>query len=575
LIRIWSATIFDLEEIMYSDINVKKSAGYWLFSSVLILTLLAILMGLALPAKGAQQTKLEGPLSNHLSQSVSIRAWLANPDQAPMSLRHRFQQFNAFAKSFQGQGSPVSQGQGRAGLFNRDEFGLPQNEESITLCGTRPEVVLGGTNDYRGILDPAGNFTGWHLSLDGGKSVTNEGLLPPVEVAGNPTPSGGDPVVADGSDCSLFAASLNYDPFDPFGNPNGIGVYRSDPETLDGCPGGSDPSCWPVRRAVAESAPPHFLDKECFDVGVSGEAGEVVWVTYTDFINDPSAPLGFTSASIQAVRCTADLSSCTEPILISGDDLDVQFSDVTIGPDGRVYVTWAEIQGELEFEPQTFIIKLRIAPAGSTEFGPTQIIHEEDLAIPFGGILHANDFRVATYPKHEVVLIDGGPRIFAIWDACSERVLDFICEESVIKLKYSDDDGATWSDVIVLSRGGDNYFPAITTDGNGRVVAAWFTNRYDRIFHNRQDVDFIVFNAKSLKTRAYRRLTRPSNESEADPLVGGSFIGDYIEVAARSGKAYVHYNANYRQIELLGLGVPIPQQDNFLTIVRFGGGDDD
>jgi len=29
--------------------------------------------------------------------------------------------------------------------------------------------VLGGTNYYRGIVDPAGNFTGWHFSTDGGR----------------------------------------------------------------------------------------------------------------------------------------------------------------------------------------------------------------------------------------------------------------------------------------------------------------------------------------------------------------------------------------------------------------------
>ena len=31
------------------------------------------------------------------------------------------------------------------------------------------------------------------------------------------------------------------------------------------------------------------------------------------------------------------------------------------------------------------------------------------------------------------------------------------------------------------------------------------------------------------------------------------------------GIAYVGYNANYRTIELLGEGRPVPQQDNYLT----------
>ena len=54
----------------------------------------------------------------------------------------------------------------------------------------------------------------------------------------------------------------------------------------------------------------------------------------------------------------------TQPILISGSDQDIQFGDVTIGPDGRTYITWSQIIGELEGTPQTFVHKLRIASAG-------------------------------------------------------------------------------------------------------------------------------------------------------------------------------------------------------------------
>jgi len=45
----------------------------------------------------------------------------------------------------------------------------------------------------------------------------------------------------------------------------------------------------------------------------------------------------------------------------------------------------------------------------------------------------------------------------------------------------------------------------------------------------------------------------------------GLYIGDYFEVFARRGVAYVHYNANYRLVRVLGLGIPVRQQDNYLT----------
>jgi hypothetical protein len=73
------------------------------------------------------------------------------------------------------------------------------------------------------------------------------------------------------------------------------------------------------------------------------------------------------------------------------------------------------------------------------------------------------------------------PRVFVVWDACRARVLDTVCEESVVKLSYSDNLGATWSGPRRLSAGvGEHYFPTISSDqAGGGVAVAWFTNRFD------------------------------------------------------------------------------------------------
>jgi hypothetical protein len=65
-----------------------------------------------------------------------------------------------------------------------------------------------------------------------------------------------------------------------------------------------------------------------------------------------------------------------------------------------------------------------------------------------------------------------------------------------------------------------------------------------------------------------QRVTGVSNETEADPILGGVFIGDYIDVHLLGGTAYVAYNANTRHVRVLGQGRPIPQQDNFLTRIQ-------
>jgi hypothetical protein len=577
----------------------RRGSGFRWCIAIVIATVTV----LALPAAAAEKRNRSADQLSHFSQSVAISSFARSPSQAPPAAKSLADAVRAArAGGAHRETAPSAAAVKGRGVFNNDVLGVPQNEESVTACKVDPAVVLGGTNDYRGLFETPSSVTGWHFSNDGGRTLANEGRLPPVTTsAGVEIESGGDPVDVAGTrneagtdpGCdAMYAGSLAYDveAEDPTQGPNGVAVYRTTPGTLETCGGATDPSCWPTKTLVAEGAPSHFLDKEWFDVGVSGSAGEVVWVTYSNFTVDPAAPLGFTSAEIEAVRCDRDLSNCTAPIPISEDDFDVQFSDVTIAPDGRVYVTWSEIICELPDDPdctapeegQKFVHKIRIAEAGSTDFGPERIVHREDMPIPFGGHLHANDFRAATVPKNDVALVgpNGTPRIFVVWDACRFRPLTTVCEEPLIKLRFSDDDGASWSDVMELSRGGDNYFPSIVSNDATRPTLAftWFTNRFDATFHNRQDVEFLTMDPANLHQGALRRLTGSSNEPEADPLLGGLFIGDYIEVFATGNNAWVHYNANYLQkplLEPLGeVGIPVAQQDNFLVPLRIPGHND-
>lgn len=485
-------------------------------------------------------------------------------------------------------GPPVGGAAGRSQplAFNDDREGMPQAEESVTACRTRPEVVLGGSIDYRGVLRPVANLVGWHLSIDGGRSLAAEGFLPPIDVDGMPVPSAADPVVAADGDCRLYAAAYNTDRTrlrTKAKGPSGIGLYRSDPTTLSSCGQGSDPACWPHKRLAAASRQDGTrqvsLDKPWMDVGDSGKAGRVVWVAYIAFMS--TADGGSLPSAIEAVRCDADLLHCSDPIPLSAPDHNAQLPDLVIGPDGRTYVSWIEFDRAETTEPDdlqlfgkqrgafalTHTAKLRVAPAGSLEFGPERTVAVEDHPVPYNGVYPGNAFGAFTNPRLEVAALAGGVRIFHLTNRCGARPLRFVCEEPDVVLRSSDDDGATWSEGPDLAGPGDDILPAMAVDPvDGRLAVAWYTSRRDPLFNHRYDVEVATIDAVRLRVTRRQIITPYPSDPDADPL--NNFLGHYFDIFAHHGTALVHYSASYRPERLRGEGVPVPQTDNFLGRVR-------
>nr|MBA2699398.1 hypothetical protein [Nocardioidaceae bacterium] len=99
----------------------------------------------AVPASSEpNETKASsGVFNSHLSQSVLFHQALAHPDQAPANLRDSVTTARQLTKTATAQRTGGSAAASIAGsglvadLFNKDDIGLPQNEESVTACGNQ------------------------------------------------------------------------------------------------------------------------------------------------------------------------------------------------------------------------------------------------------------------------------------------------------------------------------------------------------------------------------------------------------------------------------------------------------
>ena len=574
------------------------------------LLVLLVLSLPVVPSAGLRQGKYmynPPPLQDHIagvSQSAYLSYYLQHPEQASAELRPAIsallaQGSDSGEQPLAGNANDIVLAQGR---FNKEDGTLPrsmpQNEESVTFCGSNTNEVLMGTNDYRGIFS-GGNLTGWHFSTNG-SSVLNEGLLESVNPGSGDLPSRGDPVMRSRpatSGCNYYAASIAVNA-DGSNLPSAIAIYATNSASLTNCA-----PCWQQKLTVVNSGT-DFLDKAWMDVGSDGASGSVLWVAWTRFQNYGGAG---GHSPVEAARCVIQggsglISSCTAPIPLSAVTAEGQYPYVTMAPNGRTYITWIEVASSAGGD--VFTIYMRVAEPGATTFGNPMVVYQEQHPLGFATSLSQNDFRVSSIPSATALDLGGGTnRVYIAWAFCQQLVRVSVvdtCRDSDLKITHADD-GQPFGTPLTLTAAGSQYFPSIDADNTGqRLYLTYYSNEADPWNHRQQVIlassppDLSGFTSTALNAayppgdlncdhfvgvidmilglQAIAGNIPPLggcpvdlNEPDADPYLGGLFIGDYMEVAAENGLAYVGYTANFTKLNFLGTGPPTYQQDNYLA----------
>jgi hypothetical protein len=474
--------------------------------------------------------------------------------------------------------------------FNREGTtnALPQNEESLDFMQNRvapgTDLVVGGANDYRGMMGGLGNsMTGYYIQRTNADcNPEADGGLPALANPNNTAAQlfgGGDPVVAaDPARDAVFMADLRFDE-----TATAVGIFRTSAANLmsgTACPTGThtaaqSATCWPQHRLVATKPgtfQQYFEDKPhlAVDERQSGTGAGRIYVTGTlfDFVASTSR--------IWIVGCANDLSSCSAPAFVSGTDMQTQMSHVSVRPDGGITVSYVNILASGD------AVAIRYArcttatpPAAPTCTAPVTVFNESKAIVD--GYLGSTDFDLITYPKHAHRTDSNGTETYMVWERCKAATLSGVtCMDSDVVLAASNNNGATWSAPVVIdSASGSQFFCWIAADKSiGTINIAYYSATES--WRHRFKVMLVQIPAGAATPDAGgtpQAVTSGTNEPDADPFLGGMFVGDYIGIAARGSTAsgqsvvYVGYTWNSRNGSYNG--ATNGQQDNRISRLTY------
>jgi hypothetical protein len=223
-----------------------------------------------------------------------------------------------------------------------------------------PNVIVGSSNDYCGVLNSDGTFIGvgsvwlgYYRSTNGGASFVSS-LVPGYPGDTSPyaanahvrTASSGDPVLAWDNHGRLFAGS------ESSGDPDGtaktfgdvwVGTYENPGGVNGATTDDGKKFVQSIDVGTGSSAPNllgKFNDKTAIEVDRTGGACDgFVYFAWARFTGGGSN--GFNS-SIYFVRSTDHGRTFSSPMKLSQTVHDIQFPDIAITGDGHVYVTYRQ-----------------------------------------------------------------------------------------------------------------------------------------------------------------------------------------------------------------------------------------
>ena len=487
-----------------------------------------------------------------------------------------------------------------------------QNEPAVAVDPRDPRVVVGSSNDYCGVFQSNGSllglgdvWLGYYRSENGGASFVSS-LVPGYVGDTSPyaanahirTADSGDPVLAWDSHGRVFAGSESSG--DRAGTAKTFGdVWVA---TYQNPQGASGPSVNDGKQFVRSldvatgSAAPNVLgkfhDKTAIEVDRTGGGCDgTVYFAWARFTGN--TPNGFNS-SVYVVRSSDHGATFSAPLKISQMVHDIQFPDIAITGDGKVFITYRQFADVRSNQPQDAIAYNVSSDCGKTFSAPQLVTGFEpydptDISVQGGVVGDCGDFASAcvsgyTFMRggtqvrstadqgdrgHEYVYVVYDPSIPGTEVASGSTYGSVVSQDlpaqyhrdvgSVSGIQFLRLDGGTGTHTAPTliddprAHGGLQRFPDIAAD-SGQLHALWWDSRNDPCFDPRRPVGNCADRSTvaSLDTFASTaaestlawspsvRLSTVTTNPNWEQFGGRTvpFGGDYLYISAVGGFSY-------------------------------------
>jgi len=253
------------------------------------------------------------------------------------------------------------------------------------------------------------------------------------------------------------------------------------------------------------------------------------YMSYTDF--------SFGGGEVIFNRSTDLGQTFSSPIIIRNQVAGFgQGTNVQTGPNGEVYVCWAD-HDSVVFPYRADALGFARSMDGGANFSSSKRVFNYSGTRTFGTDPTYNYVRVSDFPAMAVDKSNGWHRgrIYVTYPALKNDT-----GKSIIEVRWSDDKGDTWSNPVKVNipRGRENFFPWIATDdATGDVWVVYYS------FDTPTQYETNTYVALSTDGGATWQNQKVSDVSHITQPVDNNYFaygyaGDYIGITAYGRKAY-------------------------------------